>query len=191
MSYEDMWKMYLEYLPHYYEDGMPMNVKLTPFFSANKNMPDKYHITYYTEEYDPCKTIFCSTIRNYAYISPEGRVLPCTVFDSLNYVKKDYPTLLEKNFAECVSAPNFLNFVKMTVSDLHKANEKCRTCKFNKHCTAGCRTEVLYLGERNLMAENKIACSFFYGGWVKKIVETVQKARPSAESPVKDLSMLE
>ena len=190
MSIEDMCNMYLEYLPHYYEDGMPMSVKFTSFFSASKKRPDKYNITCYREEYDPCNYVLCSTIRSYAYISPEGRVLPCTVFDGFD-IREDYPTIFEKPFAECVSAPNFMNIVKMTTSELHKANEQCRTCKFNKHCQGGCRPSVLYLGEKNLMATNKIECSLFYGGWIKKIAETVQKARPGAECPVKDLSMLQ
>lgn len=191
LSLEERWQLYLDYLPHYYEDGMPADIYMSAFFRASKKRPDKYHIVCYREEYDPCRDVLCSSIRNYAYISPVGRVLPCTVFDGFDDVRKDYPTIFEKPFAECVSAPNFMNIVKMTTSELHKANEQCRTCKFNKHCTGGCRPSVLYLGEKNLMATNKIECALYYGGWVKKIAETVQKARPSAECPVKDLSMLQ
>lgn len=190
MSIEDMCNMYLEYLPHYYEDGMPMSVQFTSFFRANKKFPDKYSITCYTEEYDPSQIILCTAIRNWAYISPEGRVLPCTVFDGFD-IKNDYPTIFEKNFAECVSASNFTKLVKMTTRELHEANEQCRTCEFNRHCTGGCRPSVLYLGEKNLMATNKIECALHKGGWVKRIAETVQKARPTAECPVKDLSVLQ
>ncbi|MBQ7592906.1 MAG: radical SAM protein [Synergistaceae bacterium] len=190
MSIEDMCNMYLEYIPHYYEDGMPMNIEFTSFFRASKNFPDRYGIVCYKEEYNPLNHILCGAIRNYAYISPDGRVLPCTVYDGFN-IRENYPTLFEKSFAECVSAPDFLNLVTMTTSKLHEANEKCRTCKFNKHCDGGCRPSLLYLGEKDLMAENKIKCALFYGGWVKKIVDAVKKARPSAESPVKDLSMLQ
>lgn len=190
MSIEDMCRLYLEYIPHYYEDGMPINIEFTSFFRASKNNPDKYNIICYKEEYNPLKNILCGAIRNYAYISPDGRVLPCTVYDGFD-IRENYPTLFEKSFAECVSAPDFVNLVKMTTSELHEANEKCRTCKFNKHCDGGCRPSLLYLGEKDLMAENKIQCALYYGGWVKKIVETVKKARQSAESPVKDLAILQ
>lgn len=87
MSIEDMCKMYLEYIPHYYEDGMPMNIAFTSFFSANRDNPDKYNILCYREEYDPSKTLLCTAIRNYAYILLKGgfcRVLSLTV---LIYVK--------------------------------------------------------------------------------------------------------
>lgn len=191
MSIEDICRTYLDYIPHYYEDGMPMSIDLTAFLSLRRTEPDKYNIICYREEYDPCENLLCSSIRNYAYISPDGRVLPCTVFDGFDEIRKDYPTLFEKNFAECVSTPNFMKLVKMTTSDLHEANEQCRTCKFNRHCTGGCRPSVLYMGEKDLMATNKIECALYYGGWVKKIAETVQKARPTAECPVKDLSVLQ
>ncbi len=183
MSIEDMCKMYLEYIPHYYEDGIPMNIAFTSFFSANRDIC-------YREEYDPSKTLLCTAIRNYAYISPEGRVLPCTVFDGFN-LREDYPLLFDKKFADCVSSPEFMKFVDMRAGDIQAANGKCRTCKFNKHCNGGCRGALLYLGEKDFTAANKIECSLYYGGWVKKIVEAVQKARPSAESPVKDLSILQ
>ena len=186
---DDLCNIYLDYIPHWYEDGMPMNVTFTAFLRLNRNTPDKYNIVCYREEYDP-RDILCSTIRNYAYISAEGRVLPCTVFDGFS-IREDYPAVFEKNFAECVSAPKFINLVKMTTSELHQANEQCRTCKFNKHCTGGCRPSLLYLGEKNLMATNKLECALYYGGWVKRIADTVQKARPGAECPVKDLSLLQ
>ena len=190
MSIEDMCNMYLEYLPHYYEDGMPVNLELFEFFIANKDNPDKYSIMFYREEYDPCCDVLCRPIRNYAYISPVGIVLPCILLDCFDDVRKTYPTIFEKNFAECISAPKFLNLVKMTTSDIHKVNAKCRTCKFNKHCTGGCRVSALYSGG-DLMARSQITCALYHGGWVKKIVETVQKARPTAECPVKDLSLLQ
>ena len=187
---KDIFQAYLDYLPYYYEDGMPMNIEFTSFFRASKNNPDKYGIVCYKEEYNPLKNILCSAIRNYAYISPDGRVLPCTVYDGFD-IRENYPALFEKSFSECVSAPDFVNLVKMTTSELHEANVKCRTCKFNKHCDGGCRPSLLYLGEKDLMSENKIQCALYYGGWVKKIVDAVKKARPSAESPVKDLAMLQ
>lgn len=194
MGVNEMGNMYLEYIPHYYEDGMPVNINLTPFFFAYKNFPNKYDIPFYKEKYDPLRTVLCSTIRNYAYISPEGRVLPCTVFDGFDDIRKNYPTLFEKKFMDCVSTPEFVKIAEMTVGDFHKVNEKCRTCKFNKHCYGGCRPSVRYFAETeseaDLMATNKIYCALFYGGWAKKVVETVQKACSSAECPVKDLSLL-
>lgn len=96
------------------------------------------------------------------YISPEGRVLPCGLCAGLK-MQEDYPTLFEKNFAECISAPEYMSIADMRVKDFLKVNEKCRTCRFTKHC---------------------------YGGWIKRIVDTVKKARPTVECPVKDLSLL-
>ena len=190
MSIEDMCRLYLEYIPHYYEDGMPLSVIFTSFFRAFTDNPDYYNIEYYTENINPNESFLCGKIRSASYIANDGRVLPCTVVDGFK-VRENYPTLFEKSFAECISAPDFMKFITMTPSDLHKANEKCRACKFNKHCKGGCRPSLLYLGKNDVNASNDVSCTLFYGGWIKKIVETMNKVKPAAKGPVKDLAFFD
>ena len=44
--------------------------------------------------------------------------------------------------------------------------------------------------ENNLMGTASTVCEMFYGGWIKKIVDTIKKARPSAICPVKDETLI-
>lgn len=73
---KDFLQTLLDYIPQYYEDGMPVDISLGWIFNAYKNEPDKYEIPSYHEEIKPDKLI-CGTARRDSYISPEGRVLIC------------------------------------------------------------------------------------------------------------------
>ncbi|MBQ7592904.1 MAG: radical SAM protein [Synergistaceae bacterium] len=187
---KDIFQAYLDYLPHYYEDGMPINVMFTSFIELRKDKPDKYRIIGYDEEYNPAKTLLCPPSRSSANISPDGRVLMCGMMIGMQ-IEKLFPTMPQTHFRDCIDFPEHLRLCDMRADDLLKANEKCRTCKFNKHCYGGCRGAALTEDESNVMAPLKSLCEMYYGGWIKKIVETIQKARPTAECPVKDLSLLQ
>lgn len=183
LSIKDFCQTVLDYIPQYYEDGMPVDISLG-IFTAKKNEPDKYEIPFYNEEYEPDKLI-CDLVRKTAYISPEGRVLICGLCAGLK-IQEEFPTLFEKNFSECISTPEYMKIADMRVKDFLKVNEKCGTCKFNKYCNGGCRIGALASG-KDLMDSNEFLCEMFYGGWIKKIVDTVKKARPNAECQVKEL----
>ena len=188
LSIKDFLQTLLDYIPQYYEDGMPVDISLG-IFRANKNESDKYQVPFYVEEYDPDKLI-CDLIRRSAYISPEGRVLTCGLCAGLR-MQGDFPTLFEKNFSECISTPEYMKIADMRVQDFLKVNEKCRTCKFTRHCYGGCRIQALiHNNESSLIGTCEDICELFYGGWIKKIVDTVKKACPTAECPVKDSSLL-
>ena len=189
LSFKDICQTYLDYIPKYYEDGMPMDIFFTSFFAANKAAPDKYQIVGYTEEYIPEKTLLCPLSRSTVSISPEGSVLMCGMMFGMN-IEKKFPTMPKMHFRDCVQYPEHMKLCDMRASDLMKANEKSRTCKFNKHCDGGCRGSALIANENNLMGTNKNLCELYYGGWIKKIVDTVKKVRPTAECPVKDLELL-
>ena len=189
ISFSELFQAFLDYIPHYYEDGMPMQIFLMPFFFADPKYPDEYEITAYTEAYDPEGTLLCGLARSSAYISPEGRVLMSAILAGME-IQKDYPALSEKSFSECVSAPEYMKILDMTASDFLKVNDECRNCRFTKHCYAACRWSAMAENEGSLLAKSPIMCELYYGGWIKKIADTMKRLRPSAECPVKDTSLL-
>ena len=189
IGFKDLFQTYLDYIPHYYEDGMPMRIFFTSFFIASPDKPDEYEIIGYNEEYNPDDTLLCGHARSSSYISPEGRPLMCGLLAGLK-MQKDYPTMLEKNFADCIKTPEYMKLIDMRASEYLKVNKKCGACKFNRHCYGGCRGLGLIEDENNLMASPSIVCELYYGGWIKKIVDTVKKVRPTAICPVKDSSLL-
>ncbi|MBQ7560292.1 MAG: SPASM domain-containing protein [Synergistaceae bacterium] len=186
---KDVFQTYLDYIPQYYSDNMPMDIFFTSFFAADRETPDKYQILCYDESYNPEKILLCPLSRSSANISPEGRVVMCGMMYGTES-EKIFPAMPETHFSECINYPEHMKLCDMRASDFLKANEECRTCKFTRHCYGGCRGPAL-IEQNNLMATNKDLCELFYGGWIKKIVDAVKQARPSAESPVKDSLMLQ
>lgn len=162
-----------------------MRIFFTAFFIADPNEPDKYEIIGYNESYDPDETLLCGHARSSAYISPDGRALMCGLMAGIK-MQEEYPTMFEKKLSECIDTPEYMKLIDMRASDFLKVNEKCRTCRFTKHCYGGCRGLALIEDENNLMGTASTVCEMFYGGWIKKIVETVKKARPTAICPMKD-----
>ena len=189
VSLKDIFQAYLDYIPHWYEDGMPMGIFFTSFFIANPQEPDKYTIVGYNESYNPDETLLCGHARSSSYISPEGRPLMCGLLAGVK-MQDEYPTMFEKKFSECINTPQYMKLIDMRAGDFLKLNEKCRTCRFTKHCYGGCRGVALIDDENNIMGTSSTVCEMFYGGWIKKIVETVQKVRPSAICPVHDEALL-
>lgn len=41
---EELYRIYLDYIPHYYEDGMPLSLMLGGFFRASPRRPKKWSI---------------------------------------------------------------------------------------------------------------------------------------------------
>lgn len=189
LTYKELFQAYTDYIPHYYEDGMPMRVFFLSFWYVDPDKPDKYDIAAYEESYDPEKTLLYEYARIAPYISSEGRVLLSSLF-ARQKIEKEFSSLLEKSFAECVASPEYRHFADMKVSDFLKANAECRECRFSKHCYAGSRDNAFSEDEDNLMAKSPFLCELYYGGWVKRIVDAVRKARPSAECPVRDVALL-
>ncbi len=188
ITFKELFQTYLDYLPHYFEDGMPI-ARLMSFIDYDPARPDEYRIIGYHESYDPEETLLCGYIRRSSYISPEGRALMCGLFSSLK-MEKGFPKLSEMKLADCIKTPEYMYFIEMKASDFLKANDECRTCRFTKHCYGGCRGLALLENEENLMGKTPILCELYYGGWIQKIADTMKRLRPSAECPIKDTSLL-
>lgn len=186
---KNVFQTYIDYIPHYYEDGMPMDIFFTLFFAADRRTPDKYQILCYDESYNPEKTLLCPLSRSSANISPEGRVVMCGMMYGTES-EKIFPAMPETHFSECINYPEHMRLCSMRASDFLKANEECRDCRFTRHCYGGCRGPAI-AAEGKLTAVNRDLCELFYGGWIKKIADAVSRARPSAECPVKDPDILQ
>ena len=183
----ELFKAYLDYLPDYYADGMPLRILFSGFFMADPRRPDEYIIIGYDDEnFNPDETLVCGHARTTSYISPEGRVLSCIPLSGLK-VQEKFPFVTQNKLSDCLNSPEYLSLVKMKVSEFLNSKAKCRSCKFTKHCKGGCFA-VAFISQEN--GEANPNCELFYGGWIKKIVEVVSKARLSAKCPVSDEEIL-
>lgn len=71
ISLEELYQLYLDYIPRYYEDGMPLSLQLGGFFSASPGEPGEYDIPLMKNCSDPDKTCVCGHARMVMYISAE------------------------------------------------------------------------------------------------------------------------
>ncbi|MBQ6773655.1 MAG: radical SAM protein [Synergistaceae bacterium] len=186
LSTQELFKIYLDYIPLYYQDGMPLILTLSSFFAAYPEAPDYFEIINYKKEYDPQETLICAHARSSCYISPEGRVLVCMSVSEMD-VQNKFPTVFEKSLAECVSSPEFMKLIDMRVSDFFAVNQECRECKYSKHCYGGCHAIFLELDRENCINESPVMCELYSGGWIDKIINTVKKINPSAKCNVYDM----
>ncbi|MBQ7593848.1 MAG: radical SAM protein [Synergistaceae bacterium] len=184
----ELFQIYLDYLPYYYSDGMPLTILLGSFFTASPSEPDKYFISGYRESYDHDKTYSCTHVLSSIYITPEGRALMCIPISEIK-MQENFPFIIDKGLSECLKYSEYLSFINLKVNDILRHNDECRNCKFIKHCSTGCRGVALLNDENNLMGKSPDLCELFHGGWIRKIINTVKQARPSAKGPVIDDEM--
>lgn len=66
ISTKDLYDLYLDYIPKYYEDHHPMNILLGGFFFGFGQTGD-FYIPSYKDGSDPEKTCVCGHARNTIY----------------------------------------------------------------------------------------------------------------------------
>ena len=180
---KELFQLYLDYIPQYYEDGMPMGIMLGGFFMTNPKQPNHFDIPVYKPVCEPETFCLCGHARLNMYISPEGRTLPCMSFSSVD-IQNEFPLITEDGLAKCITDSRYMRLIDARGSEFFALHEDCKNCRYALRCYGGCRAEALEADKTDLMGKAPVTCEIFRGGWVEKIIETVKKIRPEAESPV-------
>lgn len=183
ISMPDTYQLYLDYIPHYYEDGMPLDVMLGGFFWARPSEPDRFDIPSYKPPCEPTTMCMCGHARHVMYISPEGRTLPCMALSGMA-IQDEFPLITEQGLQKCITDSRYMRLIDTRASEYFELHEDCRNCKYAMCCYGGCRADALATDENDIMGKSMGSCELFRGGWVEKIIEAVKKARPTATSPV-------
>ena len=183
VSMEELFRLYLDYLSEYYEDGMPLSVMLGGFFSADPENPEEYDIPLYHFPQDPEKHCVCAHARLIMYISPEGRALPCMSLSGMD-IQDRFPLIPEIGLRKCLTDSFYMDFINTRSAKILEHNPQCRECAFAGWCHGGCRASGLEgSGQKDLYAADPAACLLFKGGWAKKIMRVMKEIRPEAVSP--------
>ena len=169
LDLKELFDIYLDYIPHFFEDGAPLSIHLGGFFMAKKGavqytLPSvKSDGTEKTGKY-----CICGHARNVMYISADGRVLPCMSLSGMD-VQNDFPLLTEIGIRGCLSDSYYMNFIESTVDEFLAKNSGCAACENKYICTGGCRASALgTLGD--LMGPDGAACTFFKGGYAERVM---------------------
>ena len=185
ISMQDTYQLYLDYIPHYYEDGMPMDVMLGGFFSASPDEPDRFEIPGYKPPCNPATMCMCGHARHVMYISPEGRTLPCMALSGMP-IQEEFPLITEQGLARCITDSRYMRLIDTRASEYFELHEDCRECKYALCCYGGCRADALSADETDIMGKSMGACMLFKDGWVERIIDVVKSVRPNATSQVLD-----
>lgn len=177
---EELYRLYLEYIPQYYEDGMPLVLQLGGFFRADPQSPGLFAIPAVKSCGDPDKTCICGHARLVLYISAEGRALPCMALSGMD-IQREFPLIPQLGLAKCITDSRYMRLIDTRASEYLEKNPECAACGHARKCLGGCRASALENAPGNIMGPDPYVCELFRGGWDVKIMEAVRKAKPEAK----------
>ena len=180
VSVEELFELYLDYIPHYYEDGMPLAIQLGGFFSASPGRPERYDIPLAKGNCDPEKNCICGHARMVMYISADGRALPCMSLSGMD-IQEQFPLITEIGLSNCLTDSFYMSFIDRRASDYLSLHPECRTCEYVSYCLGGCRASALESnGGTDLMGRDEACCRMFREGYAARTIELMKRIRPEA-----------
>lgn len=186
ISIEELFELYLEYIPYYYEDGMPLSLMLGGLFSASPKQPDVYDIPLVKGKCDPSKTCVCSHARQVMYISADGRALPCMSLSGMD-IQEKFPLIPEIGLQACLNDSFYMHFIDSRASDYLALHPECQACEYVQFCLGGCRASALAFNDgTDLMGRDEVCCKLFRDGYAAKVLALVKKVRPEARFVLQD-----
>ena len=174
---EELFEIYLDYIPHFFEDGMPLSLMLGGFFWGCKGQR-RYRIPFekYSEGMDCSRMTLCGHARNNLYISPEGRMLPCLSLSSFDEVQKDFPLITEIGLKNGLTDSYYMKLIDTRLEEFWKINQKCGVCPYRVRCGGSCRASALGTDGNDLMGSDRAACIYFgehYDQKLRKCLEGI------------------
>jgi radical SAM protein with 4Fe4S-binding SPASM domain len=176
LTTEEAFQVYLDYIPYYFKDNMPINIMLEGFFACAKGSLE-YNIPSVkcTDDCDRSNNTICDHARSSLYISPEGIALPCMPLAASN-VKEQFPNILDNGLESILTDSFYTKMIDVRLKDYLNHNEKCQRCKYKNACGGGCRGTAIGQNGTDYLAQDNQACIFFKGGYVDMIRITADNA---------------
>ena len=161
-----LYEAFLEYIPHYFEDGKPIKLGLEGFFfcDPDRGKPSAMHEKDIPEDkFD--KATMCGHVRRSLYVSPKGNVLPCMSMVG-GPIEEKFPNMLETPLEDILDRDSlYMDIINFRISDFMEHNPECRECDYRTACCGGCRAIALRDGSTDYLAKDPIACEYFRDGW--------------------------
>ena len=179
ISLAELFELYLDYIPRYYEDGMPLRLQLGGFFSASPARPERYSVPSLKHCSDLETTCVCGHARMVMYISAEGRALPCMSLSGQD-IQLNYPLIPEIGLAKCITDSMYMELIDTRVTTVLDHNPECRACRYALQCLCGCRACGLENDPTDILAPDLATCEIFKGGWIPRIRDVVAHVAPEA-----------
>ena len=117
----------------------------------------------------------CGAIRNTAYISPDGHVLPCMPIASLDNVNL-FPNILKDGLKNSLKNSNYyMTFIDSRVKDLTRSNKECAECEFVLKCCGGCRAHA-FITAGDMYGTDHEMCILWKEGYAEQLRITAEQA---------------
>lgn len=172
LAMEECFELYLDYLPHYFEDGEPVALMLGGFFLGHGDGSKTYRIPIekYPADFDCSRMTLCGHARSQVYISPESRMLPCLSLSSFDEIQAGFPKITDIGLQAGLTDSSYMQLIDMRLEEFFKVNQTCGACEYRVRCGGSCRACALGLsGGKDLLASDPAACLYFKGGYDKRI----------------------
>lgn len=142
LSDEEVWETYKEYIPRFFEDGMPIDITLGGYFSGKKGKTE-YEVPFihhFKDTSDWSKINYCGSVKENIYIGPDGRVAPCMGFSDTVLGEK-FESVLGENLGDITLKSYYRDVIDTKMSDYLAKNPDCASCKHLAKCCGGCMLE--------------------------------------------------
>lgn len=179
---QELYQLYFDYIPQYYQDGMPLSIQLGGFFSASPAHPKRYHIPCMKHCTDPDSTCVCGHARMVMYISAEGRALPCMSLSGMD-IQQEFPLIPQIGLAQCITDSRYMSLIDTRATAILQHNPECAKCPHVMECLSGCRASALETTPTDILAPDLATCGIFKGGWTDKIEDLMASILPEDSKP--------
>jgi len=122
------------------------------------------------------------------YISPTGMVLPCMPMGGTP-VERLFDNIFDMSLSEILTDSYFRKMSGLKMGECIDHNERCRDCKYQLVCGAGCRACACAGGKTDFLGVDEETCDFFLHGWYEKAAELRENFGRMMEAEEKDASM--
>ena len=173
LTLDEEYQFYLDYLPQFFEDGMPLNLMLSGLF-MNRGESCLIPFVNMPEDRDCGSYCLCGHARNQMYLTADGFIVPCIPIGSLECGRKHFPNIHDMTIVEALSDSTYMEFIDTRLKTYFEHNPACAGCEYRNRCAGGCRGNASSSGD--LLAKDEKACAFFKNGWYDKVTDFLQKA---------------
>lgn len=189
ITQDDAIRAIIGYLPQYVADEVPISAQFCGFLEFDK-LRGRISIPYerFTGKDDAVNANACGAVRRGMYISPTGMVLPCMPMGGTP-VERLFDNIFDMSLSEILTDSYFRKMSGLKMGECIDHNERCRDCKYQLVCGAGCRACACAGGKTDFLGVDEETCDFFLHGWYEKAAELRENFGRMMEAEEKDASM--
>ena len=176
---KELYDTFMEYIPHFYEDGCPVRIVMNRFFQTLAPHSKDY-LMMPVKQYKKCSDCLCIPTHNVVYITADGFATPCLYVASQEAPCVQLPNI-KNGLTKALTHPNYISMVDITVDDYFEHNPSCRECKYASLCMGGCRAHALETNPHDYLAKDYENCMFYHENFHNRMYEMIRQIAPEAK----------